>query len=929
MGGFAWVTLATNDSYSLGALVLAHSLKKVSTKYDLAVLITPGVTEVMREKLSAVFTLVKEVNVLDSKDEANLALLARPELGITFTKLHCWRLTQYDKCVFIDADALVIKNSDELFERDELSAAPDVGWPDCFNSGVFVFKPSQITFSSLTSHAKLHGSFDGGDQGLLNSFFSDWAHKDISKHLPFIYNMCSTATYSYLPAFKQFGEDVKIIHFIGSTKPWLQYFDTLTGQVQPHPDTGYLQPMLQHWWNIFCENVHPQLSPVMLSTEQRATRYCEASSTLATAHWHDLQFPVSSKPTLTRHVCHDTTTTEKKTHDEIDAVPDFTNFRDPWEYYIVSTPENPVAHSSQQIPQQTHTIQQQQISQDDVYQISQSMNNITIQHDQINTNNNENIQNQTTHDYPHYQYYNNQLQNIKHDVSVDSSSSYQQQQHEQSKPSTSRQVQSHVEYTRHNLTEQNQANDGVDETDKISKILDNDYDEIDRILNSKFINDNKQTDNNQNNKIINTISQFQNCTESNIVGSKSDMKIISNDENNAGIAGALAKITLGETRSSEQVALEEHMRKYGWEQGQIDYMGRDSFDNIWKKINTTLETSSSSSKSDKVSVKTKSGETEEKVSTKKADLSTEKSSKNIPDETKTTDAAVSSDETLEKTINEAKEILSTNIESSPGSSSEVILSVKAAPPILSIKERGENDNKMSRKQQLKISRSQEESNISDTVIPLGFTSSTEPVSIDTKLDIEKQDLPIPETSAVGDLSLESTKDTEKLDTIKLELDETKNTDFVDEKTTTIMPEDVNVIENIESKILSDEAQGQTTTDIKIPATPTIIEATPPTSPQFETTEEKEEIKAPQKIARKIIKKEKLTQDDDAIEGTSDNKTSKLVDVGKSTTDENLETDESVPETPPPPTSVNPPTPPKRKSKISTAKNTTKKNNSEQ
>lgn len=31
------------------------------------------------------------------------------------------------------------------------------------------------------------------------------------------------------------------------------------------------------------------------------------------------------------------------------------------------------------------------------------------------------------------------------------------------------------------------------------------------------------------------------------------------------------------------------MRKYGWEQGKIDYMGRDSFDNIWKKISTTLE----------------------------------------------------------------------------------------------------------------------------------------------------------------------------------------------------------------------------------------------------------------------------------------------------------------------------------------------------
>lgn len=37
----------------------------------------------------------------------------------------------------------------------------------------------------------------------MNMYFSDWARKDISKHLPFIYNMCSTATYSYLPAFKQ------------------------------------------------------------------------------------------------------------------------------------------------------------------------------------------------------------------------------------------------------------------------------------------------------------------------------------------------------------------------------------------------------------------------------------------------------------------------------------------------------------------------------------------------------------------------------------------------------------------------------------------------------------------------------------------------------------------------------------------------------
>lgn len=101
------MTLATNDSYSLGALVVAHSLKKVSTQHQLAVMITPSVSESMKSKLNDVFDLVQVVDVLDSKDAANLAVLKRPELGITFTKLHCWNLTQFDKCVFLDADVVV------------------------------------------------------------------------------------------------------------------------------------------------------------------------------------------------------------------------------------------------------------------------------------------------------------------------------------------------------------------------------------------------------------------------------------------------------------------------------------------------------------------------------------------------------------------------------------------------------------------------------------------------------------------------------------------------------------------------------------------------------------------------------------------------------------------------------------------------------
>ncbi|XP_016990435.1 glycogenin-1 isoform X4 [Drosophila rhopaloa] len=263
MSKFAWVTLTTNDTYSLGALVLAHSLKRSKTAHQLAVLVTPTVSQAMRDRLKEVYNVVQEVNVLDSQDAANLALLSRPELGVTFTKLHCWRLVQFEKCVFLDADTLVLQNCDELFEREELSAAPDVSWPDCFNSGVFVFRPSVDTFTQITEFAVKNGSFDGGDQGLLNQFFADWATADIKKHLPFVYNVTAYASYCYLPAFKQFRDKIKILHFAGKLKPWLIQFNSETKVASVSSDYAHAQDLIQLWWNIFCENVIQSLSTEM------------------------------------------------------------------------------------------------------------------------------------------------------------------------------------------------------------------------------------------------------------------------------------------------------------------------------------------------------------------------------------------------------------------------------------------------------------------------------------------------------------------------------------------------------------------------------------------------------------------------------------------------------------------------------------------
>jgi glycogenin glucosyltransferase len=62
----------------------------------------------------------------------------------------------------LDADCVVLRSIDDLFQREQFSAAPDAGWPDCFNSGVFVYRPSKETFNKLMLFAsQQNSSFDG------------------------------------------------------------------------------------------------------------------------------------------------------------------------------------------------------------------------------------------------------------------------------------------------------------------------------------------------------------------------------------------------------------------------------------------------------------------------------------------------------------------------------------------------------------------------------------------------------------------------------------------------------------------------------------------------------------------------------------------------------------------------------------------------
>jgi hypothetical protein len=62
----------------------------------------------------------------------------------------------------------------------------------------------------------------------------------------------------------RFGQNMKIIHFIAASKPWLQSFNTETRVVTPTSGGTGLQTLLQFWWDLFCQYVHPSLSTEMV-----------------------------------------------------------------------------------------------------------------------------------------------------------------------------------------------------------------------------------------------------------------------------------------------------------------------------------------------------------------------------------------------------------------------------------------------------------------------------------------------------------------------------------------------------------------------------------------------------------------------------------------------------------------------------------------
>ncbi|XP_038700377.1 putative UDP-glucuronate:xylan alpha-glucuronosyltransferase 3 isoform X2 [Tripterygium wilfordii] len=205
--------------YVCGAIAAAQSIRMAGSTRDLVILVDDTISDYHRGGLEAagwkIHTIQRIRNPKAERDAYN---------EWNYSKFRLWQLTDYDKIIFIDADLLILRNIDFLFEMPEISAIGNNA--TLFNSGVMVVEPSNCTFQLLMDHINEIVSYNGGDQGYLNEIFT-WWHR-IPKHMNFLKHFWEgdeeekkekkTSLFAADPPI------LYVLHYLGN-KPWLCFRD--------------------------------------------------------------------------------------------------------------------------------------------------------------------------------------------------------------------------------------------------------------------------------------------------------------------------------------------------------------------------------------------------------------------------------------------------------------------------------------------------------------------------------------------------------------------------------------------------------------------------------------------------------------------------------------------------------------------------------
>ncbi|KAG6830988.1 hypothetical protein H0H92_013460 [Tricholoma furcatifolium] len=210
----AVVTTLYSDSYAIGAAVLGHSLLTIAntTASRLLLAYLPG--RISEEALCVVgaagWTPVPVPFI--PPPHGGRGIYHR--FADQYTKLNIWALPA-SRAVYLDADTLVKRNFDELFDMPwSFGAVPDMygdkrGFTVGFNAGVLVYRPDETVLERMKSVLEqARYPLQQAEQAFLNVFFAGSAVR-----LPYAYN-ANLAIKKISPAlWEGMKDEIRIVHY--------------------------------------------------------------------------------------------------------------------------------------------------------------------------------------------------------------------------------------------------------------------------------------------------------------------------------------------------------------------------------------------------------------------------------------------------------------------------------------------------------------------------------------------------------------------------------------------------------------------------------------------------------------------------------------------------------------------------------------------
>mmetsp|Transcript_50143 Transcript_50143/g.160461 ORF Transcript_50143/g.160461 Transcript_50143/m.160461 type:complete len:417 (-) Transcript_50143:195-1445(-) len=273
VGRYAYVQMAWDDPKGppwqlWRVLAMARSLQSLS-KFPLVLLTNttyfPDGTEVVAamRKIDVEVLPVYEVPVPE-----RFAAKLPKRWHIPFWKLQIWRLTQFEKLIWLDTDAILFRSIDWLFQRTHIWGQRD-NWicsaPESAQnwlcSGLMLIQPDEQTYQSLRLYAE-SGDRDwwtNGDQKLIRNYFRHVAGNPV--RLLGVSEASFGKCLGQTPKLKlHSGGPWNIPSFIHKSSEYNECFEfNMAKQLRKINGTTvnicHYHPLGPHWRRLFCDAV--------------------------------------------------------------------------------------------------------------------------------------------------------------------------------------------------------------------------------------------------------------------------------------------------------------------------------------------------------------------------------------------------------------------------------------------------------------------------------------------------------------------------------------------------------------------------------------------------------------------------------------------------------------------------------------------------